>query len=147
MKERIIKIMEREGLTPSRFAEEIGIQRSAMSHIISGRNNPSLDVLTKIIERYSYVDTDWLIFGKGNMVKGQIAEPDLFSNLEPINPTEKTVSTEYRKEIPVNSSVNSYQQPVRELVVEVEKPSRKVTKIMVFYSDNQFDTFIPEKKE
>ena len=147
MRERILKVMEREGLTPARFAEEIGIQRASMSHITSGRNNPSLDVLTKIIERYPYVDTDWLAFGKGNMVKGQIGEPDLFSNLGAINPTEKTVSTEYRKEIPVNSPVSTYQQPVRELVVEVEKPSRKVTKIMVFYSDNQFDTFIPEKKE
>jgi transcriptional regulator with XRE-family HTH domain len=47
MRDRILKIMEREGLTPSKFAESIGIQRSAMSHIISGRNNPSLDVLLK----------------------------------------------------------------------------------------------------
>ena len=38
MKERILKVMEKEGLTSSRFAEAIGIQRSAMSHIISGRN-------------------------------------------------------------------------------------------------------------
>ena len=50
MRDRILKIMEREGLTPSKFAESIGIQRSAMSHIISGRNNPSLDVLLKILE-------------------------------------------------------------------------------------------------
>ena len=47
MKDRILAVMEHEGLTPSKFAEAIGIQRSAMSHIISGRNNPSLDVLIK----------------------------------------------------------------------------------------------------
>ena len=67
MRDRILKIMEREGLTPSKFAESIGIQRSAMSHIISGRNNPSLDVLLKILERFTYVDSDWLLFGKGEM--------------------------------------------------------------------------------
>ena len=61
MRDRILKIMEREGLTPSKFAESIGIQRSAMSHIISGRNNPSLDVLLKILERFTYVDSDWLL--------------------------------------------------------------------------------------
>ena len=44
---RITQIMEREGLTPSKFAEAIGIQRSAMSHILNGRNNVSLDVLIK----------------------------------------------------------------------------------------------------
>ena len=47
MIERITQIMEREGLTPSKFAEAIGIQRSAMSHILNGRNNVSLDVLIK----------------------------------------------------------------------------------------------------
>ena len=46
---RITQIMEREGLTPSKFAEAIGIQRSAMSHILNGRNNVSLDVLIKIL--------------------------------------------------------------------------------------------------
>ena len=61
MRDRILKIMEREGLTPSKFAESIGIQRSAMSHIISGRNNPSLDVLLKILERFTYVDSDLAI--------------------------------------------------------------------------------------
>jgi transcriptional regulator with XRE-family HTH domain len=65
MKARILQIMESEGLSPSKFAETIGIQRSAMSHIISGRNNPSLDVLMKILETFPYVDSDWLLFGKG----------------------------------------------------------------------------------
>ena len=88
MKDRILRIMEHEGISPSKFAEEIGIQRSAMSHIISGRNNPSLDVLTKIMQRFTYVDTDWLLFGKGSMVKNgitKIEEPNLFRENE-INP-------------------------------------------------------------
>ena len=62
---RITQIMEREGLTSSKFAEAIGIQRSAMSHILNGRNNVSLDVLIKILDRFTYVDSDWLLFGKG----------------------------------------------------------------------------------
>ena len=66
---RITQIMEREGLTPSKFAEAIGIQRSAMSHILNGRNNVSLDVLIKILDRFTYVDSDWLLFGKGEMVR------------------------------------------------------------------------------
>ena len=72
MKERILAVMEHEGLTPSKFAEAIGIQRSAMSHIISGRNNPSLDVLIKILERFTYVDSDWLLFGKGTMMREHV---------------------------------------------------------------------------
>lgn len=140
-------VMDREGLTPAKFAEEIGIQRSAMSHIMNGRNNPSLDVLVKILERFTYVDSDWLLFGKGNMIRNLIQnEPDLFTNT-PINPPEVQVVPENRKEIRVDTPVNSLKQPVIEQIIQEEKPSRNVSKIMIFYSDNTFDTFVPEKNK
>ncbi|WP_459190043.1 helix-turn-helix domain-containing protein [Parabacteroides sp. APC149_11_2_Y6] len=147
MRERIKMVMDREGLTPAKFAEEIGIQRSAMSHIMNGRNNPSLDVLVKILERFTYVDSDWLLFGKGNMIRNLIQnEPDLFTNT-PINPPEVQVVPENRKEIRVDTPVNSLKQPVIERIIQEEKPSRNVSKIMIFYSDNTFDTFVPEKNK
>ena len=140
-------VMDREGLTPAKFAEEIGIQRSAMSHIMNGRNNPRLDVLVKILERFTYVDSDWLLFGKGNMIRNLIQnEPDLFTNT-PINPPEVQVVPENRKEIRVDTPVNSLKQPVIERIIQEEKPSRNVSKIMIFYSDNTFDTFVPEKNK
>lgn len=151
MRERIKMVMDREGLTPAKFAEEIGIQRSAMSHIMNGRNNPSLDVLVKILERFTYVDSDWLLFGKGNMIRNLIQnEPDLFTNTPtntPINPPEVQVVPENRKEIRVDTPVNSVKQPVIERIIQEEKPSRNVSKIMIFYSDNTFDTFVPEKNK
>lgn len=140
-------VMDREGLTPAKFAEEIGIQRSAMSHIMNGRNNPSLDVLVKILERFTYVDSDWLLFGKGNMIRNLIQnEPDLFTNT-PINPPEVQVVPENHKEIRVETPVNCVKQPVIERIIQEEKPSRNVSKIMIFYSDNTFDTFVPEKNK
>lgn len=60
-------------LSPSQFADEIGVQRSGVSHILSGRNKPSLDFILKILTRFPEVDADWLLFGKGSMVK-KIAE-------------------------------------------------------------------------
>jgi bacteriophage CI repressor helix-turn-helix domain len=147
MRERIKMVMDREGLTPAKFAEEIGIQRSAMSHIMNGRNNPSLDVLVKILERFTYVDSDWLLFGKGNMIRNLIQnEPDLFTNT-PINPPEVQVVPENRKEIRVDTPENGVKQPVIERIIREEKPSRNVSKIMIFYSDNTFDTFVPEKNK
>ena len=106
MRDRILKIMEREGLTPSKFAESIGIQRSAMSHIISGRNNPSLDVLLKILERFTYVDSDWLLFGKGEMVREHVlTEPNLFTNM--LTPTIRLILSSLKKtrKTKVNCSV------------------------------------------
>ena len=137
--------MDREGLTPSKFAESIGIQRSAMSHIISGRNNPSLDVLIKILERYTYVDSDWLLFGKGEMErKHSSIQPDLFANTS-INPPDVQVVPEYRKEMRVEIPSNSHEHPVIEQITYPERLSKNVTKIMIFYSDNTFETFTPEK--
>jgi transcriptional regulator with XRE-family HTH domain len=69
MKNQINKIMETEGLTPARFADEIGVQRSSISHIISGRNKPSYDFIVKILNRFSGINADWLLTGKGNMIK------------------------------------------------------------------------------
>lgn len=147
MRDRILKIMEREGLAPSKFAETIGIQRSAMSHIISGRNNPSLDVLLKVLERFTYVESDWLLFGKGNMMREHmITEPNLFSNTV-INPPEVQVVPEYRKEIGVETPVNLSKQPAVEQIIYKDSPSKNVSKIMIFYSDNTFDTFVPEKNK
>lgn len=145
MKERIIQIMEHEGLSSSKFAEEIDIQRSAMSHILSGRNNPSLDVLLKILKKFTYIDSDWLLFGKGEMIRPSAAgEPDLFTNTSKF-PPEVQLASEYRTENGVETGVNGGKQPVVEGIVCENKPSKNVSKIMIFYSDNTFDTFVPEK--
>ena len=70
MIERIMEIMRNKGFNSSRFAEEIGIQRAAMSHILNGRNNVSLDVCKKILEKFPEISADWLLFGKGEMISG-----------------------------------------------------------------------------
>ena len=69
MKERIKEIIEYESISYSKFADIIGIQRSGVSHLINGRNNPSLDVIQKILESFDYINSEWLLLGKGNMKK------------------------------------------------------------------------------
>lgn len=65
--ERIKKILEEYGLSPSGFADLIKIQRSSMSHILSGRNNPSLDMVQKILSSFPELESDWLLIGRGPM--------------------------------------------------------------------------------
>lgn len=145
MKERIQRIIDAEHATPSRFAEEIGIQRAAMSHILNGRNNPSLDVVTKILQRFPKVNSNWLLFGKGEMYAGKATEaPYLFKNSS-LFADEDAGDSKYRKENESNQPQKLKEVPNTEQVMVVETPSKKVTKIMLFYSDNTFDTFIPEK--
>jgi len=65
MQERLQEILTNERLTPARFAELVGVQRSSVSHILSGRNKPSLDFLQKTLDNFEHVNPDWLISGKG----------------------------------------------------------------------------------
>ncbi len=67
MKERLIQLLDMEKLTPSKFADLIGVQRSSVSHVISGRNNPSFDFLQKTLKAFPGLHAEWLILGEGNM--------------------------------------------------------------------------------
>jgi transcriptional regulator with XRE-family HTH domain len=109
MKERIRTLVNALNLNAGQFADEIGVQKSGMSHILSGRNNPSLDFVQKILDRFPNVNIEWLILGKGPTFKEFTGEsqhpkdvqvkqvdrlPDLFSALEPAEtPATKDVSS------------------------------------------------------
>lgn len=146
MKERILKIMEREKMNPSRFAEEIGIQRSALSHILNDRNKVSLEVVMKILGRFDYLNTDWLLFGKGAMTASDRAtfQPELFDK-EEIFAYERPAESKYDKEEKIKKAPQVKEPTDKEIVIIKETPLRSVSKILLFYTDNTFDTFIPEK--
>jgi transcriptional regulator with XRE-family HTH domain len=109
MKDRIVKIMQIKNLNATQFAEVLEIQRSGISHIISGRNKPSLDLIIKIKESFPEFSLDWLIFGRGPATESQpetqtarrgTKEPDLFDTddtsvfkTESISEVQKTADT------------------------------------------------------
>lgn len=72
--ERLKKVMSFYGLTATALAESIEIQRSSISHLLSGRNKPSLDFVLKILEHYPEVELYWLLNGKGTFPKEEKAE-------------------------------------------------------------------------
>lgn len=61
---RIKQFMEDKNLSPTEFAEQVGIQRSSLSHLFSGRNKPSIDLLLKVKKQFPDADLEWLICGK-----------------------------------------------------------------------------------
>ena len=80
---RIKKIIEENNLSNSEFAEKIGIPKSSVTHLLSERNNPSLDIIIKISEAFEDISTDYLIFGQENQAESTIQDPNtLFSELE-----------------------------------------------------------------
>lgn len=84
MKDRIILLIKAKNLTAAQFADEIGVQKSSISHILSGRNNASLDFIQKILLCYPEVNMEWLMFGRGPLFKGSETSSNI-SNGEPLN--------------------------------------------------------------
>ncbi|MBI9034348.1 MAG: helix-turn-helix transcriptional regulator [Bacteroidales bacterium] len=78
MIERIKQLMDIKDLSLSQFADMIQIQRSSLSHVMNGRNKPSLDFILKVLSCYPEINTDWLLFGKGVMDNS----PNLFSDTD-----------------------------------------------------------------
>ena len=72
--ERLETILRYYGLSATAFAEEIGVQRSSISHLLSGRNKPSLDFVLKVVQRFPEVNLYWLLNGKGGFPKGEQKE-------------------------------------------------------------------------
>ncbi|MFC7772833.1 helix-turn-helix domain-containing protein [Flavobacterium sp. GCM10027622] len=69
---RLELILEYYSLSASSFADRIGVQRSSLSHLLSGRNKPSLDLILKIVNEFPEVDLYWIINGVGNFPKNEL---------------------------------------------------------------------------
>ena len=75
MRERIKQIIEREGMSQSQFADFIGVNRPTLSHVIAGRNNPSIEIVMKIHQKFPKINMLWLLDGIGSYEEGKISEP------------------------------------------------------------------------
>jgi Predicted transcriptional regulators len=145
MKDRITTIIQTEGLTPSSFADAIGVSRASINHILNGRNNPSLEVASKILVKYDNINSDWLIFGKEPMyknVKG-IYQPDLFTQV-PVEMPKESSEPKYSKEIELNKpEIEPKDLPISTLNLQ-NVVSKKIAKIIILYTDKTYDTLSVE---
>ncbi len=146
MTDRIVEIIKQEGITPSAFADNIGISRASMNHILNGRNNPSLDVVTRILTKYPEINSDWLLSGKLPKYKMEksILQPDLFTEI-PVETPKVPEEKKYVKEIGVKAPEKAVDLPLNQEIKVVQTTSKKIDKIMIFYSDNTFESFSPDK--
>ncbi|MBK5195669.1 MAG: helix-turn-helix transcriptional regulator [Proteiniphilum sp.] len=150
MKDRIKIIMENENLTPAKFADRLQINRAIVSHILNGRNNPSLDVVTRILTKMNSINPEWLLNGTGSIYKEGVdsdsipKEPDLFSQND-IKPDKEPEEIEKPKEMELNKMINHLQSPVNKFVGTEKTADKNITQIIIYYSDNTFETFIPHQ--
>lgn len=136
MQDQIQEILSKERLSSSQFADRIGVQRSSVSHVLSGRNKPGFDFIQKILVAFPDINGDWLITGSGEMYKKKSPSEDLFeTNIEQQKPEnlEKTV----KKPATLNIT-----KPEKE-DIKVPK-TREIERIIVFYTDRTFREYDTE---
>lgn len=111
--QRLKKVMDYYQLSAAAFADEIGVQRSSISHLLSGRNKPSLDFVLKVLEHFKEVELYWLLNGRGK-----------FPQKEPTTTT-----------LP---SGEKTKKPGKDC-----QDTKAIDRIIIFYSDGTFENYIP----
>jgi transcriptional regulator with XRE-family HTH domain len=164
MRTRLQQLIEKENISPARFAEIVGVQRSSVSHILSGRNNPGLDFIQKILAAFPKVSSGWLITGEGGIYRQvAIQEPskiqlntqtavlgDLFSTLKDEGPAVYETTTTKAQTAANTSAATEKSIPIIEVNNDVKPVSisasdnKEVERIVVFYTDHTFKEYKPE---
>ncbi len=152
MNHRIKSLMEYYNLSATQFANEIGIQRSALSHIMSGRNKPSLDFMLKLKARFEEISFDWLFYGKGKMVEESKKEnKDNVSDItigfpEKVDEENAQLPLVESENTPVYSSVGRKHDKglKNESPQPVDQGDSEIDKIIIFYKNGRFKSYQPE---
>lgn len=183
VKDRIKKIIEMEDISQAEFSRITGINTSTLSHVLTGRNNPSMEVVNKILSAYTRYSSHWLINGEGHPLRDSQESMDN-NSLSPLNdyPNNKVFTShkslfEEHLETPLTGEEEKYinaSQIQQDSSADVdashhnpnaiqriglsESPSKSyseqkmvppkasVKRIIVYYDDNTFESFIPEKE-
>ena len=123
--ERITKVLEYSGFSASEFADEIDVQRSSISHIISGRNKPSLEFVTKIKNRFPKLSWDWIILGTGEMKQTDSPFPISEKQEENSTPDLFTlIDEDYKNEVFVQENIQN--ETLRELNKSFPSPRKEI---------------------
>lgn len=133
----IREVLKSLNLTASEFADEVGIQKSSVSHLLAGRNKPSLQVLEKIAIRFPQISTGYLLTGNGSPISKEVQptkQVSLDLEKEHINPQHPQEVDSVKKEV---TEVNKV--PLK----AAETASKKLLKVLLCYTDGSVEEFNP----
>ncbi|OIQ23918.1 helix-turn-helix transcriptional regulator [Lacinutrix sp. MedPE-SW] len=127
---RLKKVIDYYGESASSFAEKIGVQRSSISHILSGRNKPSLEFVLKVLSTFPEVELYWLMNGKGNFPSVENNKPKI--EKKPIEENQDLFSKSENENAPREISVEK---------IISSNSKKEIERIIIFYKDGSFSNF------
>ena len=149
---RLEILLDYYGLNASSFADKIGVQRSSLSHLLSGRNKPSLDFILKILDVFPEVDLYWVLNGKGTFPNLELENSITFSTPAPIEDA-SIVETKMEK---MPDLFSEGMPNKKNLVTEktassfsetqnlISKNNSEIDRIVIFYKNGTFKTYSQE---
>lgn len=143
MREKLLNLMKSEQLTASKLAELLDIQPSGISHILSGRNKPSFDLVQKILRRFPRVNPDWLLLDKDEMYRTIDIEPKPAA-LQSISTEEldgtMQQSPASRMTAPATNSTSA-STPAQQIAAAYAPKSGNVKRVIVLFDDHTFESY------
>ncbi|MBA4276312.1 helix-turn-helix transcriptional regulator [Flavobacterium sp.] len=151
---RLEIILDYYSLNASTFADKIGVQRSSLSHLLSGRNKPSLDFILKILDVFPDVDLYWILNGKGTFPKSELKMDTILAASTPII-DHQIAETQIEKAADLFSEeLPNKKNPAEEKLVnnflntqsssDLQKNNSEIDRIVIFYKNGTFQTYSPE---
>ncbi len=156
MREKLQQLMNAEQLTGSKLAEYLGIQPSSISHIMGGRNKPSLDFVQKILQRYPRINPDWLLLDSDEMYRPQTSPaPAIEVNAQlPFTdsdaPSEESISqpvatTPDPAPQPSTTSTNPSAEAMAMFSSASSTQHGGIKRVIVLYEDRTFESYEPQR--
>jgi len=147
---RLEIILDYYSLNASSFADKIGVQRSSLSHLLSGRNKPSLDFILKILAVFPDVDLYWILNGQGTFPKGtENQQMDFTAKVEqqevaPISKNKEVAAADLFSENQIQTPII---QPTAPKAINHNRiddhEDEAIDKIVIFYTNGTFKSYRP----
>ncbi len=150
MKSRIQEILQREQLSAAQFADKIGVQRSSVSHVLSGRNKPSIDFIQKILQNIDGISADWLLSGRGEFRKkhgpssSSIETGLLFEEIESAGSPKNLIQETMQYESASSTQTDPLPTTAIPRLLSAPTGQKRLERVLFFYSDNTFTEYRPE---
>ena len=155
MREKLQLLMNAENLTGSKLAEYLGIQPSSISHILGGRNKPSLDFVQKILQRYPRINPDWLLLDSDEMYRADSSPASSVATSAELQFSESASMAESATQAEPSAAENhsspadhTTQAPsnVMDTIAPLVAPhNRGVKRIIVMFDDHTFESYEPRR--
>lgn len=146
MNSRLKQFLAAENITQAQFADSIDVVRASVSHVLSGRNNPSYEFIRSMMLIYPRLNMEWLMFGKGKMYKdsektlreqGPLLFPESDETVMPASETVEILPDDTQEDIKVNSP-DTIEIKTLDNIIQSPIKQRKVSKIIVLFDDGTF---------